>query len=130
FTNGLVFENAVGDLSARGVSNIFRNFHWRFASGGEYNIQFMRIFRAILIGLFVVSPCCAQNLVLLNGTVIDGSGKPRALANVRIRDGKISDLGPFKPTPGETVLDVKGMIIAPGFIDLRSLSPSAMQKDP
>jgi N-acyl-D-amino-acid deacylase len=89
----------------------------------------MRIFRSILIGLLFGSPCFAQNLVLLNGSVIDGTGKPRALSNVRIRDGKISDLGPFKPAGGETVLDVKGMIIAPGFVDVRSLSPSAIQKD-
>src|SRR5262245_24959586 len=97
---------------------------------GEYNIQAMRIFRSILIGLLLVSPCFAQNLVLVNGSVIDGTGKPRSLANIRIRDGKISDLGPFKPAAGETVLDVKGMIIAPGFVDVRSLSPAAIQKDP
>jgi len=95
----------------------------------------MRIFRSILVALLLVSlllvaPCFAQNLVLVNGSVIDGSGKARVVANIRIRDGKISDLGPFKPATGETVLDVKGMVIAPGFIDLRSLSPSAVQKDP
>jgi N-acyl-D-amino-acid deacylase len=90
----------------------------------------MRIFRSILVGLLSVSPCFAQNLVLLNGSVIDGTGKPRTPANIRIRDGKISDLGPFKPAAGETIVDVKGMIVAPGFVDVRSLSPLAIQSDP
>jgi len=90
----------------------------------------MRIVSSILLGLFVSAPLVAQNLVLMNGSVIDGTGKPRVLANMRIREGKISDIGPFKPLAGEMLLDVKGMIVAPGFIDLQSLSPSLIQKDP
>jgi N-acyl-D-amino-acid deacylase len=47
-------------------------------------------------------------------------------ANVRIRDGKIVDLGPVKPVQGEMILDVKGMLIAPGFIDFQNVSPVAI----
>jgi len=90
----------------------------------------MRIVTLLMFALLVVAPAFAQNLVLLNGSVIDGTGKPRVLANVRVREGKIADMGPFKPLAGEMTLDVKGMIVAPGFIDLQSLSPSAIQKDP
>jgi N-acyl-D-aspartate/D-glutamate deacylase len=50
------------------------------------------------------------------------------LANVRLRDGKIADIGPFKPSSGETVIDAKGLLIAPGFIDFQSLSPSDLEK--
>src|SRR6185295_17015310 len=31
---------------------------------------------------------------------------------------------------GEMLIDVKGMVVAPGFVDFRTLSPSAIQKDP
>jgi N-acyl-D-amino-acid deacylase len=90
----------------------------------------MRIVSSILFGLLVAGSAIAQNLVLVNGSVIDGTGKPRVLANVRIREGKIADIGPFKPLASEMLLDVKGMIVAPGFVDLQSLSPSMIQKDP
>lgn len=90
----------------------------------------MRIFRSILLSLLLASPGLGQSLVLINGSVIDGTGKARTLANVRIRDGKITDLGAFKPMPGEMVIDVKGMIVAPGFVDLQSLTPAAVQNDP
>ena len=90
----------------------------------------MRIFSSLVFGLILSTSAFAQNLVLVNGSVVDGSGKPRVLANVRIRDGKIADIGPVKPLAGEMLLDVKGMIVAPGFIDLSSLSPSSIQKDP
>jgi len=90
----------------------------------------MRILSSALFALILSTSAFAQNVVLVNGSVVDGSGKPRVLANVRIRDGKIADIGPIKPLAGEMLLDVKGMIVAPGFIDLSSLSPSSIQKDP
>ena len=82
-------------------------------------MRFTRLFLAI--GLIAL-PSFAENLVLVNGTIIDGTGKPRVVGNVRIRDGKISDIGVVRPAAGETRLDVKGMIVAPGFIDLDSVS--------
>src|SRR5262249_6610489 len=71
----------------------------------------------------------AEDLVLVNGTVIDGTGKQRSLANIRIREGKISDVGIFKPMPNETTLDVKGMVIAPGFVEFQNQSPAAIEND-
>src|SRR5262245_8833658 len=96
------------------------------ASGREYN---MRVRCFILLVLLFVTTGFAQDMVLINGRVIDGTGKPRILANLRIRDGKVSDIGPVKPAAGEMTLDVKGMIVAPGFIDLQSLSPSTFERD-
>jgi N-acyl-D-amino-acid deacylase len=72
----------------------------------------------------------AQNVVLVNGTIIDGTGKPRSTGSVRVRDGKVVDIGVFKPAPGEMLLDIKGMVVAPGFIDMSTLSPAAIAKDP
>jgi N-acyl-D-amino-acid deacylase len=90
----------------------------------------MRTILAIVLTLQVSLPLIAEDLVLINGSVIDGTGKPRALANVRIRDGKVREIGPFKPAPSEMTIDIKSMIVAPGFIDFQTLSPSAAAKDP
>ena len=90
----------------------------------------MRIIASFILLSLLAPPAFTQDAVLINGGVIDGTGKARAVANVRIRDGKIADIGLFKPGAGETVLDVRGMIVAPGFVDLQTLSPSAIEKDP
>jgi N-acyl-D-amino-acid deacylase len=90
----------------------------------------MRVFGSILVVCLCAFTAFAQDFILVGGSVIDGSGKPRASANVRVRDGRIAELGSLKPESGETVIDVKGMIVAPGFVDLKSLSPASVQKDP
>src|SRR2546422_1081677 len=90
----------------------------------------MRIIRLFLLTCLLTCPATAENLVLMNGTIIDGPGKPRVIGNVRIRDGKIAEIGAFKPIAGETLLDVKGMIIAPGFVGLETVSAAAPDKIP
>src|SRR5215467_11944280 len=90
----------------------------------------MRTISAIVFSLLIALPLFAEDLVLVNGSVIDGTGKPRVLANVRIRDGKVREIGPFKPASNEMTIDVKGMIVAPGLIDFQTLTPSAVEKDP
>jgi N-acyl-D-aspartate/D-glutamate deacylase len=86
----------------------------------------MRIIPFFLFTLLLAAHARAENLVLMNGAIIDGTGKARALGNVRIKDGKITDIGLFRPAAGETLLDVKGMIVAPGFIDLENPSDPAL----
>ena len=93
----------------------------------KYN---MRLIASFILVFVLALPAFSQNVVLINGSIIDGTGKARALGNLRIRDGKIADVGVFKSSSGETLIDVKGMIIAPGFVDLHSLSPSGIEKDP
>jgi N-acyl-D-amino-acid deacylase len=46
-----------------------------------------------------------------------------------MRDGKITDIGMIRLAPGETRLDVKGMIVAPGFIDLESVSATQLARN-
>ncbi len=72
----------------------------------------------------------AEDLVLVNGTIIDGTLKARYAGNVRIREGQIADVGVFKPMPGEAVLDVRGMVVAPGFIDFHNQSIANLRNDP
>jgi N-acyl-D-amino-acid deacylase len=97
----------------------------------RYNprVSIMKKILATIIALLLAATAYAENLVLMNGTIIDGTLKARFAGNIRIRDGKITDIGVVKPAPGETVLDVKGMIVAPGFVDLQNHSAAALDKD-
>ena len=61
----------------------------------------------------------AYDLVVKNGTVIDGKGTPRFHADVAVHNGKITAIGKIAET-GETVantIDAKGKIVCPGFVD-------------
>jgi N-acyl-D-aspartate/D-glutamate deacylase len=78
---------------------------------------------------FIAVPAFPENLVLLNGTIIDGSGRPRTRGNVRIRDGKITHIGAFRALAGETTIDVNGLVVAPGFIDIHNHSTPGLRND-
>jgi N-acyl-D-amino-acid deacylase len=57
------------------------------------------------------------DLVIRNGTVIDGTGAPRCAADVAIDDGRIARIGGLGEARGESEIDASGKIVAPGFID-------------
>jgi len=58
----------------------------------------------------------AYDLIVKNGTVIDGSGLPRFRGDVGVRHGKIVEIGRIRAQARE-VIDAEGMVVAPGFID-------------
>ena len=70
------------------------------------------------------------DLLIQNATVVDGSGGPPAQANVAIDDERVSAVGKFECPPGVPVLDVSGLIVAPGFIDIHSHSDFTLVVDP
>ena len=59
------------------------------------------------------------DLVIRNGTVLDGSGAPRRIADVAVQDGKIAAVGPKLGT-GRREIDAAGLIVAPGFVDIHT----------
>lgn len=70
-------------------------------------------------------------LLLVNGIVIDGTGAPRRAASVRIRGDRIVFVGTgLDPEPGEAVLDVSGLVVAPGFIDMHSHADRGVEEHP
>ena len=56
------------------------------------------------------------DLVVRNGTVIDGSGMARYRADVGIKHGKIVRIGRIRDSAKE-VIDAEGHVVAPGFVD-------------
>ena len=56
------------------------------------------------------------DLLIRNGTVVDGSGSARYRADVGIADGRIAEIGRIR-SAAERTIDADGLIVAPGFID-------------
>lgn len=59
-------------------------------------------------------------VLVKNGTVVDGTGSARFRADVRVRGGRIVEIGPALEPDGEEVVDATGAFVTPGFIDTHS----------
>jgi dihydroorotase len=79
----------------------------------------------LAIGLSALFPTCAQSpsgdfdLVLSGGRVMDPESGLDAVRNVGITGGRIAALS-TEPLRGKQVIDVPGLVVAPGFIDLHA----------
>ena len=56
------------------------------------------------------------DLIIRNGTVVDGTGAPRHQADVAIAQGRIVEVGKVRDG-ADRIIDAAGLIVAPGFID-------------
>ena len=57
------------------------------------------------------------DILIKNGTVVDGTGAKPFIADVRISAGTISEVGPDLAPRGERVFDASGCYVSPGFIE-------------
>jgi N-acyl-D-aspartate/D-glutamate deacylase len=61
----------------------------------------------------------AHDLVIRNGTVVDGTGAGRRVGDVAVTGGMISDVGRVDGT-GRREIDAAGQLVAPGFVDIHT----------
>ena len=78
-------------------------------------------FGAAALSLGSLSACRVTpsfDTLIKNGVIHAGDGKSPIVGDIAIRDGKIAAIGKNLGTDAETILDAKGLIVSPGFIDL------------
>jgi N-acyl-D-amino-acid deacylase len=69
------------------------------------------------------------DVIIKNGAVYDGSGGEAQHVDLAIKGDRIAGLGDFKNAKAKTVIDAKGMAVAPGFINMLSWSNESLIQD-
>jgi N-acyl-D-amino-acid deacylase len=72
----------------------------------------------------------AFDLLLSGGTLVNGTGAPRRLADVGTRGERIVAVGDLQQHETQRRLDVSGLFVAPGFIDIHAHSELTLLVDP
>lgn len=63
-----------------------------------------------------------HDILIKNGTVIDGSGRPRFAADIAISEDRITEVGQLAGDRAHKVIDAKGKFVCPGFVDVSNRS--------
>lgn len=66
------------------------------------------------------TPRTEYDLVLRNGTLYDGSGQPPRAGDVAVNGDRIVKVGDLGPSHGKKEIDVSGLAVAPGFVNMMS----------
>ncbi len=70
------------------------------------------------------------DILIKNGRVIDGTGRQAFMADVAIKNDRIVRIGKLTGARARRVIDAKGLVVAPGFIDLLGQSETNLLVDP
>jgi dihydroorotase/N-acyl-D-amino-acid deacylase len=69
------------------------------------------------------------DVLLKNGSIIDGSGNPWVSGDIAIRGDRIAAIGKLDGAHAKRVIDAKGLVISPGFIDMLGQSEASLLID-
>ncbi|WP_454726504.1 MULTISPECIES: N-acyl-D-amino-acid deacylase family protein [Cupriavidus] len=70
------------------------------------------------------------DLLILGGTLIDGTGAARRRADLGVRDGRIAAIGELAGAEAADTVDAAGLVVCPGFIDTHSHDDWAVLSTP
>lgn len=78
----------------------------------------------IILSIIILTGCAQKNkfdVLIVNGTIIDGKGTPGYVGNLAISGDKIAAIGEVKGKAAVEI-DANGLVISPGFIDVHTHS--------
>lgn len=89
----------------------------------------MSVFALLILFAFTFTQEPVYDVILRNGTIYDGSGKTPFTGDVAIKGDKIVALGDIGNASGKKVIDVTGLAVAPGFINMLSWADRSLLMD-
>jgi N-acyl-D-amino-acid deacylase len=88
------------------------------------------------LGVWLMAACVAvvvrgadYDVIIAGGSVVDGTGAPAFAADVAIKNGKVAKIGAITGT-ATTRIDARGLVVAPGFIDVHTHSDDIAERLP
>jgi N-acyl-D-aspartate/D-glutamate deacylase len=69
------------------------------------------------------------DLLIRNGRIVDGTGNPWFIGDVAVRGGRIVAVGRVPAARAARTINAKGLVVAPGFIDMHSHSDYVLLED-
>src|ERR1043166_4099968 len=88
----------------------------------------LSVLMVIPLSLFAQKPL-TFDVIIKSGTLYDGTGGEPRLVDVAIRGDRIAGVGAFNNAKAKTIIDAKGLAVAPGFINMLSWSTESLIQD-
>src|SRR5579883_1745364 len=88
--------------------------------------------RLVLLFLALAGALASQpfDVLIRNGHIVDGTGSPWYAGDVGVRGGRIVAIGQLAESPAKKTIDARGMVVAPGFIDMLGQSEISILVNP
>ena len=83
-----------------------------------------------MVGAALAQGAPSYDIVISGGRIIDGTGSPWYSGDLGILAGKIAAIGNLAAAPRRRTIDAKGMVVAPGFIDMLGQSELTILVEP
>ena len=86
-------------------------------------MKYLRIAGSAALLAALIAGCAGEkptSTLIVNASIVDGTGSPARPGAVRVDGDRIVEVGALEPKRGEVVVDARGLVLAPGFIDVHS----------
>ncbi len=84
----------------------------------------------LLLALFLLGANNLYDIVIEHGHIVDGTGSPWYSGDIGIRQGRIAAIGNLSGAAAKRTIDARGMVVAPGFIDMLGQSEMTILVNP
>lgn len=84
---------------------------------------------SIVSGIVFVRAEDGYDLIIQGGKIVDGSGQPGFIGDVAVKGDRILAVGKLTNMAAKRTIDARGLVVAPGFVDIHSHSDDLLLED-